>query len=685
VTHGADRRSDGPPRAGWRAVALLSASLVCCTTTRAADPPPTFPGLPAPNAGDSTSLDSLEARSPQPGDSMRARPLTGKDSLAAPDGLAADSAAAPGWWRRLLGRPATWPAPPFLVPPDERPLPGLAERPDRPAEDLADELLPLTLGPLFDQAELGHRQHLAVDGLRPGAATLELDGLDLASRITGLADLNLLPPGLTRAARSHPWERLGERPAGRLAFTSNRAADDSVLTRVRWADGFMGLVTVEGEFQRPALGGRAWAASRQAFTHERRPGAHYRGNLFAWNWDRPLAEGAWLLQADQRLLRDKSEILGANGDERRLYQSLLRGRLTRRHGDLAATGLDIWQRRDDLAFTTGGLQEDRERLLGAALRHDRAWAGGGVGLALNLERQRLSSDAWRRRRTEAGLRAAAAWTLPLAAGRVALEPQGGMRHRTDDGRRAWDLGLRAGWTRAEGWADLLIARGQLPPTAEQLHLTRNPGLGDAVLSPWRREAGLPLVPNPGLDASRWWRQELRLGARLWRGRLPMTLRAFRVDLDEDPLETPASDSTWSWGGWDHTQWGLQLAGDLALAPGWHLRASQGWFLDSRELVSREFPSYLLDGALRHERRLFGGELALRVTAGLHHEYGAVDSRGDALWRRPELWLMGEAERKRFTLWWSLRNPFGLAENARVEGDLLHGHEEWLGLRWGFAD
>jgi hypothetical protein len=63
----------------------------------------------------------------------------------------------------------------------------------------------------------------------------------------------------------------------------------------------------------------------------------------------------------------------------------------------------------------------------------------------------------------------------------------------------------------------------------------------------------------------------------------------------------------------------------------------------------------------------------------------VDRAGNSLWQHPELWLQGEATRRRFTLWWALRNPFFTADNARVESRALHGHEEWLGVRWSFED
>lgn len=675
MNRSADRSLTVAACACRRAGRLLSALLLFCGSLSAQ---PLRDALPSPTLSPfAVTPDSLGFLLASP-----AGPDTLAATLADSSLAAADST---GFWRRLLRRPAQWPLPTTFYSPDPRPLPGLAPTPDRPAEDLADVLLPLVAGPLYDQGQLGHRQLLALDGLKPGFSTLSLDGLDLSSRITGLSDLNLVAAGLTEARLTRAWERLEDRPGGGLALTTLRARDDSVQTRVRWADGYLGFVSAEGEFQRPFLGGRALLATRQSWTHERVPGAHYRGNLFLWNWDRPLGAG-WLLQADQRLLQDASEILDADGRTRRLRQSLLRGRVTHLLTDQASLGLDLWQRLDRGRYRTPAQLDDRERLLGATLNLAHADAERRWTVSAGVERQRLSSDSlWLMRRLVSRLRARAAWSLSAGPGRWVLEPAGQVWQMSGEDQTGWTAGARLGLTRLDAWGDLLLAAGQLPPTPEQLHLVRAPARLDAFTNPWLRESGLPLEPNPRLAFCTWSRQELRLGTTLLDGRAPLALRVWRVDLMDDPAERIESDSTWSWGGFDHLQWGAQLFAEAEVTPGWRARASQAWFGESRSLVSREYPSYLLDGALIHERRLYRGDLFLRVTAGLHHEFGGVDGQGGALWREPEFWLLGEASRRRFTLWWSLRNPFGLAGNARVAGRPLHGHEEWLGVRWGFVD
>jgi len=556
-------------------------------------------------------------------------------------------------------------------------------RPDRPVEDLADQVQALVAGPLFDQGQVGHRQLLALDGLRPGASTLLLDGIDLSSRISGLADLNLVSPGLCQPAAFDAWNRLGERPGGSLSLRTVRAVGDSVLTRISWADGFMGFITVDGDFQRPLLGGRFLAGSRQIYTHERVPGAEYRGNLFLWNWDRPLA-GQWLLRLDQRLVRDRSDVLDAEGDRRALDQSLLRARLGRALGATRRFELDAWERLDRLAFTRVQKQRDGERLQGLSASLDEVWAGGGYRVQTTVERQRLSSDAWVQRRLESRVEGSAAWTLLALGRRWVVEPAATLRHIGADDMWGGSAGVRVGTSGLRAWCDVLLQGGQLPPTAEQVHLTRWPALSDAVISPWRRDANLPLQADSTLEASRWQRQELRAGTRLLAGRLALAMRAWRVELQDDPLETPAG-ATWQWRGWDHVQAGAQAFAQLQLTPRWRVDAAQAWFHDNRDLISREFPQWLSDAVLTHERLLFNRELNLRVHFGLHHEYGGVDSRGQALWVAPELWLKGEATRGAFTLWWALRNPFGLADNARVEARPLHGHEEWLGIRWSFQN
>lgn len=624
------------------------------------------------------SADSLQSNSPVFRVTGRVLPGTSSTSLAT-DSLAADSTATPSLWHRLWTVGENWPQVLRHQSPQGRPLPGLAESPDRPVEDLGEALLPLVPGPLFDQGQVGHRQLLALDGLRPGASALLLDGLDLSSRISGLSDLNLVVQGLCQPATSDAWNRLGSTPGGVLSFRSRRASTDSVLTRVAWADGFMGFISVDGDFQRPLLGGRFLAASRQIYTHERIPGAEYRGNVFQWNWDRPLA-GEWLLRLDQRLLHDRSDVLDFNGQRRSLDQSLLRARLGRSLGTSRRVELDLWQREDRLAFRRSLKQEDREELRAISLSLDEIWAGGGWRMQATGEHQNLHSDAWEDRRLEGRVEATAAWTLQALGSRWVVEPAAHLRHTGGDNSWGGSAGLRVGTSGLKSWADVLVHSGRLAPTVEQLHLTRIALLSDAVISPWRRDATLNLVGDSTLEASRWTRQELRLGTRALAGRLSLAMRAWRVELRDDPLETPAI-TQWIWKGWDHVHAGAQAFLGWQLGARWRVDGAQAWFYDNRDYVSREFPQWMSDVVLAHERLLFRRELNLRVTMGLHHEYGGVDSQGNALWTAPELWLKGEATRGSFSLWWALRNPFSLADNARVEGRPLHGHEEWLGLRW----
>lgn len=679
----ADRRPTASP---WKWVVLLSALSFWTGALSAQDLPPASSG-PAPPPGDSPARpDSLATTTTLllP-DSLRAGgPPLLTDSLATTPDSTALPADTLGLWQRLWRPSSSWPVPARYASPDPRPLPRLSPQPDRPSEDLLDELLPLVPGPLFDQAEVGHRQQLALDGLQARHAGLRLDGLELGSRITGLADLNLLLPGLCDPARGDAWNRQTGHAGGSVDFETWRARDDSVLTRVRWADGFLGYVHAEGEFARPLFGGRALAATRQTFTHQRSPGSPFRGNLFLWNWDKPVGRN-WLLKLDQRLQRDASEVLDHDNHNRHLQQSLLRARLSRRLGLLGSLGLDYWSRRDKRDTDLDRYRADRERLTGLALEGHRLWAGGGWSGRLAAERRRLSSEDWAQRDLALDATLQAGWTLPSPLGRWILEPTAAAGHKSGDDLRSWHTGLRLGLTRTQGWGDLLLQAGATPPTAEQLHLIRTVQGQDAFDSPWLRASNLPLLPDSTLSGTTWTRQELRLGATLWQGRLPVSLRVWRVELDGDLLQTPASDSSWSWAGHDHVQWGAQLFAEAALWRNASLRVSQAWFVDNRDLVSREFPSYLLDGVLRQERRFFGDELLLRLSAGLHHEFGGLDTEGDPLWVRPEFWLQGEATRRRFTLWWAVRDPFLGTDNARVQDRPLHAHEEWLGVRWTFVD
>ncbi len=595
------------------------------------------------------------------------------------------------------------PAPAWKTAADSLPRPPGAWLPrvdwilHRPAEDLADRLLPLVSGPLYDLANAGHRQLLALDGVDPREAGLLLEGIDLGSRIDGLADLGLLKFGLSDPSRQDPWRRtVAGRPAGALELVPLRACADSIEVRVRWSDGFMGFVKTEVDARRPLLGGRAWLGTRQLFTGERVDGAHYRGNDFQWNWDRPLGS-AWIFMLDQRVLRDRNQLLGTDEDERKLYQSLLRLRLRQRVSLLPfLVEGDVWKRSDLLAWLRNEELPERQELY-----HGRLGLRGGSGRGLweanvDGEYQDLSSGSWAGKFREFRLSGSALRELPgRSAGDWSLKCGGSWGLNDDREGAAWDLGCRLGWRSLKFLggvpggggevaehpkAEMVLHAGRRHPWPDQLYLLRSAGERGPFLNPWLRSSGQDLHPDHRLGRCTWFRQELGLDtgdsfAGRWR------LRLWRLQLYDQPVESPVSDH-WEWRPRDHAQIGEQLFWNLKVLHDWGLALSQAWFHDDEGLVSHEFPTLLLDGRLSWARRIFGRELDFRVSLGAHYEWGGVDSNGADLWQGPEIWLLARAQRRGFTIWWSLRNPLSQSL-SRVEGARLLGHEEWLGISWNF--
>lgn len=606
--------------------------------------------LQVPQDVDSTATDSL---------------ILGDEPLAAPSRFARAR------YRELADtlRPEAW-------------LPRVPDRPRRPAEDAFDEWQPLVLGPAYDLAQVGHRQELALDGLEPRESTLTIDGIDVSSRLTGRSDLGGYGLGLFDPAASDPWERLAAgRPGGAIELERLRATNDSVLTRVRWADGFMGYVVTEVDFRRPWLGGRLAAGTRQLFTHEAMAGAHYRGNLFFWNYDRALSAD-WRLRYDGGAQRDQHGLLWWNDGSRRRRQSLQRLRLEHRFAAPMALEADVWQRLDgDRIDRSAGSTRDLARLRGAALHLRGQSEGAEWRLSASGENQRLSSGGWIQRQIDARLDGD--WRRSL--GPLDLRLDGALGRRSDRDPLPWSLGGSLGFRRGPWRAELLLQSGRRLPWAEQLHLDRDPALLDLAPQPWLRWSERVLRANPSLDPTGWFRQELRLGW-LDEGR-SLGLRLWRVALDAQPTPVPglASDDDWAWAPLDHAQFGQQAFLTWSLPWKTRLRLSQAWFHDDEGLVSYEFPTLLFDGELDWNRRFFGGELDVNASLGARLEHGGVDQVDRSLWGRPELWFKASARRKRFTLWWALRNPFGFAHPQRVEGYELQGHEEWLGVEWNFLD
>jgi hypothetical protein len=620
-------------------------------------------------------------RLPAPADTSRAgiRSIElAVDSLLSADGLQPGDSLDGGARASRFGRvryrrlPDTAPAPAWL--------PRLAPRPGRPAEDAGDELLPLVLGPLFDPAHVGHRQELALDGLDPRESSLRIDGLDTGSRITGRADLGGI--GLGGDGAVDPWERLDPgRPGGALALETLRADSDSILTRTRWADGFQGFVLTEVDFRRPWLGGRAAAGTRQLFTHERLPGAHYRGNLFFWNFDRALTPGLWM-SFDQRIQRDQHGQLVVDDGSRRRRQHLQRLRLEQRTGPGTALDLDLWQVEDaDRGDRSAGSVHDVARLRGAALGLRGSGEAQAWRMALQAEHQRLSSGDWKRRQVESQLNGG--WRRRLGPGWLRL--QGSLGQRSGTAPLPWSLGSHLERELGAWQGALLLQAGRRLPWPEQLHLDRAPTRMDAVADPRWRASGQTLLADPDLAPTSWTRQELRLG---WQqaGRTAQ-LRLWRVALVDQPHPQAGifNDEPWTWSTASPVHWGQQAYLRWPLAPRLELNLSQAWFREDRGAVSYEYPTWLLDGHIGWRDRWFSGELDLRAQLGAHLERGGVDRFGNPLWGRPEIWLKGSARRGAFTIWWALRNPFGLARPQRVEGLELHGHEEWLGIEWNFLN
>lgn len=663
-----------------RIVAGLSCVLLLLGPVRAADPVPGKPPLAPPAPPD--TLKAAPSPAPaSPSDSLCILPdgfVPPADSLgAAADSLAADSLAGPGRFARVRYR--------ALPDSSDRAtgLPGLPFRPRRPVEDALDEWQPLVLGPAFDLAQVGHRQELALDGLDPGEGALLVDGLDAGSRITGRADLGGLGGGLFDPSGFDPWERLAPgRPAGAIALERPRADSDSVLTRVRWADGFLGLVSTEVDFRRPWLGGRLAAGTRQVFTHgSRAPGSWSRGNDFFWNYDRALAVD-WRLRWDQSVLRDEHDLLWWSDGTRRRQSRQQRLRLEHRLDGPLALEADLWQRLDgDRVDRDAGTRHDLARLRGAALHLRGSEGASAWRITATSEHQRLSSQGWTQRQLDSRLEGD--WRRPLGA--LSMRLNGALGKRSDVDALPWTAGGSLAGANGPWRAEALLQRGRRLPWPEQLHLVRDPATLDLLADPWLRWSGRTLLPNAELGPTDWLRQELRL--RWKREGRQAGLRLWRVELGDQPVPVPGqfSDEDWSWAAVDHVQSGQQAWLDWPLPAGLDLRLAQAWFHDSGNRVSYEYPTLLLDGDLGWRHGFFDGELDVRATLGARLEHGGVDRLDASLWGNPEVWLKGSARHGRFTLGWALRNPFGLAQPQRVEGFELHGHEEWLSVEWNFFD
>lgn len=575
--------------------------------------------------------------------------------------------------------------------PDPR-LPRPALPAHRPVEDFSDEIQLIQPGPLYDQGQTGQRQLLALDGLDPREGSLLLDGIDMGSRITGRSDLNLLNLEGLDPERSRWWQRRGSHAGGVLELSALRAADDSILTRIRWWDGFLGYIRVEGEFRRPVLGGRMLLGAGQTWTHERVPGAAFRGNQFFWNYDRPLAQ-TWLLRFDQRVIRNKHNLLELDTDgTRSAFQRLDRLRLQHAAGNGWLVEADVWQLGLRERITRILDSYDRERVRSMGLRASRHQTRGHLQTGLRAEQQRLTSADWVKRK----------WIGVLDADWVGrgrwrdwertFGVNGELRWDRDHPERGGHLGVSIDLQRGGLWLGTIVNGGLRPASPEALYLSRDPALLDRVVSPWIRGSNGILAPDGDLEPMSWIRQELRGGIEL-RGPRQATVsaRAWRVAIVDQPVEVlyrslqPGVPDTPKWLSEDHVHLGAQLHAGAGLVPHLRINYRLSWFDDDRNVVSREFPTLLNDGWLEYERKLFGRELDVRALLGLHHEHGGVDSQGAALWSGPELWIKLSARRGPFTIWWSLRNPGGLADISRVEALPLPGHEEILGIRWNFIN
>jgi hypothetical protein len=626
--------------------------------------------------------------------SEKLRELPPPDSLFAPLQAATDESGGPGTPAAdsLRGpRSLAFDWSPFAADSTHEWLPAPRIQPARPVEDLADEIQLLHLGPLYDQAQTGQRLLLALDGLDPRESAILLDGVDLSSRITGQSDLNLLSLEELDPGRSAWWNRRGDHAAGSLELSALRAESDSIVTRIRWQDGFLGFVRVEGDFQRPVFGGRMLMGAGQTWTHERVPGAAFRGNSFYWNLDRPLAPNL-LLRFDQRILHNKHNLLELAPTGRRSHDlSLNRLRLQMYHSRWDLVELDLWQleQREGISRTSTVKDSERIRALGLSLCDtidDRSWRG-----SMRVEQLRLSRNTWLLRDTRIVGSAGLIQQLNGWNGRLdKLELSGDLSSRKDLSGLPFNgsmiLSGHQGWLQGE----LLFQAGRRHPHPEMLYLERDPALRDRLVSPWLREAGLS--PEPDYDTSMigWLRQELRLSFPVDLVQpVGVQLRGWRVMLKDQPVEVIQQGATEEdlavWQRIDHVQSGLQLFLNAKLQRRLKANLAISHFADSKSVVSREYPTSMVDFWLEGQRWFFGRELEVLAWLGAHQEHGGLDSSGNALWEVPELWFKLSARKGPFTLWWSLRNPWGLTDASRVEGLPLPGHEEILGIRWSFIN
>ena len=570
-------------------------------------------------------------------------------------------------------------------------LPVPRVQPVRPVEDLADEIQLLHLGPLYDQAQAGQRLLLALDGLDPRDSGILLEGLDLSSRITGQSDLNLLSLEELDPARTSWWSRRGEHAAGSLELSALRAENDSIVTRIRWEDGFLGFVRVEGDFQRPVFGGRMLMGAGQTWTHERIPGAAFRGNNFFWNLDRPLSPNL-VLRFDQRIFHNKHNLLELAPTGTRSHDlGLNRLRLQLNHDRFDLIEFDIWQleQRESLTRTAYTQDSERIRSVGLTVRDTNESSTWNVGL--HAEQLRLSSDAWLLRDTRMLSRAGLKKTLDLWDGRLeGVELNAELISRRDLPGLPFNSSLKLKGRQAGLHGELLLHTGRRHPQPEVLYLERDPALRDGLVSPWLRETGL--LPDPVYDTGmmRWFRQELRLSFLLDLHKpVDVQLRGWHIQLKDQPVEVihegPQEEDLAVWQRLDHVQGGVQVFLQALLHKRVKANLAFSHFADSKSVVSREYPTNMVDIWLEGERWFFGRELEVLAWLGAHHEHGGLDSFGNALWEVPELWFKLSARKGPFTIWWSLRNPWGLTDASRVEGLPLPGHEEILGIRWNFIN
>ena len=564
-------------------------------------------------------------------------------------------------------------------------LPGLSYQMDRPREDLADQLASLAPGPTFDLANVGHRQYIGLDGLPATQSTISLDGLDLSSRITGLANLNLLGSfALCDTTAQDVWQRSATgRPGGEIYLQSLRATEQNVVTRIRSYEGFYEFLTTEGDFRRPLFDGGLTMAARQVFTGSRVTGADYRGNLFFWNWDRKI--GSWLLQLDQRILRDENSALGSITNDCRLQQSLERVRVSQQRSQLPVLfSFDAWHRRDAEKFeSTDSLLTDRGRLRGLGLGVASVIQGWQLNWNSRVEWQDLSTPDWHADIADRSTRLQLRGDLPLG---LQLEWKGLLGYRSDRDAMYHDLGLELARDLQlsllpETRLSLILDAGRRPPTPEQLYVTRHPAWQDVAVDPWWRDSDQELLPNSSLKDQHWNRLELRIHtAENLLGKLD--LRAWYLRSRDETVILAYSDTLRRYENLDANYSGMQFWWTREFGSQWAAFATEGVFRCSEDHVSREFATSISEGGLRFRTQLFKGDLHWHTTLGVRYEHGGINSAGNSLWEAPDLWLYSEARIRTFTFFWSVRNLLN-ADIQHVAGYPEIGLEDRIGVRWTF--